>query len=141
MKFLTMVCGIEGATCEHACIWCKCPKSLRYKMDMQWSITDSSAGVRTVEEITAKSKLGKTSKQRFNCIKPPLFDFIPMDRVVIDSLHLFLRISDVLTNLLIRDVRILDGIEASSNTSMAHNIKAYELFLNEKCKIKFNFCG
>ena len=139
MKFLAMVCGIEGATCEHACIWCKCPKSLRYKMDMQWSITDSNIGARTVKEITAKSKLGKTSKQRFNCIKPPLFDFIPMDRVVIDSLHLFLRISDVLTNLLIRDIRILDGIEASSNTSMAHNIKAYELFLNEKCKIRFKF--
>ena len=62
-----------------------------------------------------------------------------MDRVVIDSLHLFLRISDVLTNLLIRDIRILDGIEASSNTTMAHNIKAYESFLNEKCKIKFKF--
>ena len=23
MKFLALVCGIEGATCEHSCIWCK----------------------------------------------------------------------------------------------------------------------
>ena len=69
-----------------------------------------------------------------------MFDFIPMHCVMIDSLHLFLRISDVLTNLLIRDMRILDGIEASSNTSKAHNVHAYELFLNEKCKIRFKFC-
>ena len=55
---------------------------------------------------------------------------------MIDSLHLFLRITDVLTNLLIRDPRILDGIEESS---AAHNINAYELFLNEKCKVQFKF--
>ena len=140
MKFLAIVCGIEGATCEHSCIWCKCPKGKRHDMDTQWSITNTDQGARTVEEITVKSKLGKTSKQRFNCSRPPMFDFIPMNRVVIDSLHLFLRISDVLINLLIRDIRILDGIETSNNiTSTTHNIKAYESFLNEKCKIRFNF--
>ena len=64
-----------------------------------------------------------------------MFDFIPMD----DSLNLFLRISDVLTNLLIRDIRILDGIEISSKRDMAQNVNAYELFLNEKCKIRFKF--
>ena len=139
MKFLAMVCGIEGATCEHSCIWCKCPKGQRHDMSMQWSITNPFHGARTVEEITIKSKLGKTSKQRFNCSRPPMFDFIPMDHVMIDSLHLFLRISDVLTNLLIRDLRILDGIETSSNISTAQNINAYELFLNEKCKVRFKF--
>ena len=46
MKFLAMVCGIEGTICEHACIWYKCLKSLRYKMDIQWSITDSCTGAR-----------------------------------------------------------------------------------------------
>ena len=64
-------------------------------MNMQWSITDPNQGARTVEEITVKSKLGETNKQRF---KPPMFDFIPMDCVVIDSLHLRI-FSDVLTNL------------------------------------------
>ena len=36
---------------------------------------------------------------------------LPMGRVVIDTLHLFLRISDVLTQLLIQDLRIADCIE------------------------------
>ena len=26
MKFLAVVCGVEAATSEYACVWCKCPK-------------------------------------------------------------------------------------------------------------------
>jgi len=39
-----------------------------------------------------------------------MFSFFPMHCVVIDS-HLFVRIADVLINLLIRDLKIVDGIE------------------------------
>ena len=133
-KFLAMVCGLESATCEYACLWCKCPKRQRFDMTMCWSITDVGKGARTINEIQEKSKLSKASKQRFNCCRHPIFPFIPMQHVVIDSLHLFLRISDVLINLLIRDLRILDGIDSSQT-----NIKTYEAFLNESCKIKFHW--
>jgi len=27
LKFLALSCGIESASCNHACIWCKCPKA------------------------------------------------------------------------------------------------------------------
>ena len=37
-----------------------------------------------------------------------------MEQVIIDSLYLFLRISDVLINLLIRDIRVIDGIEKAT---------------------------
>lgn len=60
---------------------------------------DITKGARTVEEISEKSKLAKTSSNRFNCVQPPLFPFVPISRVIIDSLHLFVRISDVLINL------------------------------------------
>jgi hypothetical protein len=79
-------------------------------MSTTWSLTDSVKGARTIDEISEKCKLAKTSKNRKNCCRPPLFSFIPLDHVVIDSLHLFLRIADVLINLLIRDLRLLDGI-------------------------------
>ena len=102
-KFLATVCGIESATSEYACIWCKCPKGKRSDMALEWSITDSTKGARSIEEIAEKAKLPKKSKVRFNCCKPPIFSFIPLHRVVIDNLHLFLRISDVLINLLIRN--------------------------------------
>ena len=59
LKFLAIVCGIEAANADHACIWCKCPKNLRSDMTKQWSITDQAKGARTIEEISTKSKLGK----------------------------------------------------------------------------------
>ena len=109
-------------------------------MSLAWSITDPAKGARTVE-IT-KLSLERETK-RFNCCRAPLFSFIPMHRVVIDSLHLFLRITDVLINLLIRDLRIVDGIEKATGIDLektnATNVKAYEKFLNDSCKIRFQW--
>ena len=141
LKFLASVCGIGAANSEHACIWCKCPKQKRWNMALNWSIQNRSQGARTVEEIKEKCKLGKSSKNRFNCCHPPIFPFILIEQVVIDSLHLFLRISDVLINLLIRDLRILDGTEKATSLDEANktNIKAYKTFLNESCKIRFQW--
>ena len=33
-KFLALVCGLELATSNHACIWCKCPKAKIWDMSM-----------------------------------------------------------------------------------------------------------
>ena len=70
---------------------------------------------------------------RYNCCEEPIFCIIPIDHVIIDTLHLFLQISDVLINLLIRDLHILDGIEKSTTTlpdkAKNKNMKAYEEFL------------
>ena len=41
----------------------------------------------------------------------PLFPSIPIHRVIPDILHLFLRICDVLINLLILELRTMNGIE------------------------------
>ena len=142
-KFLATVSGLESANAEYACIWCKCPTKQRYDMSLQWSINDVDKGARTIKEITNKAKLSKRSKVRYNCCEEPIFCFIPIDHVIIDTLHLFLQISDVLINLLIRDLRILDGIEKSTTTlpdkAKNKNMKAYEEFLNGPCKIRFKW--
>ena len=140
-KFLAIVCGLDSATSQYSCIWCKCPKSERWDMSCEWSITDSKKGARTIEEIAQKSKLPKSNKQKFNCSRTPVFPFIPLHRVVIDSLHLFLRIGDVLINLLIRDLRFLDGVEKATSviTPDSTNLKSYEEFLNKSCKIRFHW--
>ena len=134
LKFLAMVCGIDAANCEHACIWCKCPKSERWNMSQEWSITDTAKGARTIEEIT---RFASMKQHKFNCSHKPLFSFIPIHRVIIDTLHLFLRISDLLINLLIRDLRTVDGISKTSNGDKYVNI--YENFLNNQCKIRFHW--
>ena len=112
-------------------------------MTKTWSITDKNQGARTIEEIAEKSKLGKSSKYWFNCSRKPIFSFIPLQHVVIDSLHLFLRISDVLINLLIRDLRIFDGIEKVTNADAVRAngtmVNTYKEFLNVSCKIRFQF--
>ena len=142
-KFLATVSGLEHANADFACIWCKCAKAQRFDMDLQWSINDVKKGARTIEEISKKAKLPKKSLNRYNCCREPIFPFIPIDRVIIDTLHLFLRVSDVLINLLIRDLRILDGIEKATSKlpdkAKDKNMKTYEEFLNGPCKIRFKW--
>ena len=105
-KFLAFVCGVGDVNQDYACIWCKCPRLQRWDTNKQWSMTDLSLGARNLAQISQCAK----SKQ-FNCKNNPLFPFIPLDHVVIDTLHLFLRISDNLIELLIRQLRRLDSIE------------------------------
>lgn len=133
LKFLALVCGIEAANADHSCIWCKCPKDKRSDMTEEWSITDQAKGARTIEEIISKSKLGKRNPSRYNCSHEPLFPFVPIERVVIDSLHMFLRISDTLTNLLIRDLFIHDQSQKTKY------LETYKTFLNEVCSIRFKW--
>lgn len=82
LKFLAMVCGIDAANCEHACVWYKCPRLERWDMSQEWSISDTAKGARTMEEI---ARFASMKQQKFNCSQKPLFSFIPIHRVVIDT--------------------------------------------------------
>lgn len=111
-KFSACVCGLGAANQDFACIWCKCPRNERYDTRRKWSLTDKSLGARDSEEI------GKHAKgKKYNCKHDPLFSFIPIDHVIIDTLHLFLRISDNLIELLIRELRRQDAIDKSNTFS------------------------
>ena len=76
LKFLAMVCGIDAANAEYACVWCKYPKRMRFDMKQEWSLTDPNKRARTINEISEKSKLGKRNIHRFNSIQVPLFPFV-----------------------------------------------------------------
>ena len=99
-------------------------------MTRQWSITDQQKGVRTIREALKYGSLAK-SKQKFSYQSNPVFPFIPTSNVIIDSLHLFLRIGDNLINLLITELLRIDSLKKSSL------IKRYEEFLNDVCKVPF----
>ena len=105
-KFLALVCGVGKANQDYACIWCKCPRAQRWHTSKQWSITDSKFGARSLNEIECFA-----SAKKYNCRKKPLFKFISLDHVVIDTLHLFLRISDNLIDLFVRELRRQDSID------------------------------
>ncbi len=106
-KFLAIVTGIGSASCEHACIWCKCKASEQCDLDMEWSVCDPSSGARTITENVALFQLPRSRKQ-YNVSYCPLF---PLSNVVIDNLHLFLRVSGVLIDLLVLERKRQDAIE------------------------------
>ena len=131
-KFLACVCGLGAANSNCACIWCKCPKEQRFDIKKKWSLTSKNQGARCNDDI------GKCAKSRlYNCKASPLFHFIPIDHVIIDTLHLFLRVSDILVDLLIRKLRRKDAIEKTQTfaNGFCYNkykhMATYEKFLKD----------
>ena len=102
--------GIDSASSMYACIWCKCPSHDRWDGTREWSISSPEKGARTIKESVDLANLPK-SKTKFNVSNPPLFPNIPLQRVVIDNLHLFLRIADVIIDLLIEELMRQDTFE------------------------------
>ena len=140
-KFLSLICGLNAANSKYSCIWCKCPSGKRWDMKLKWSLQDQKCGARTIEEIKQLSK--EPPKKRYGCVRQPLFQSVPITHVVIDSLHLFLRVADVLINLLIMDLQRADGIRNSRIDKIDRTkescIIVYERFLNEQCRISFQW--
>jgi len=134
LKFLALICGIENATCTRACIWCKCPAGERSDMSREWSFR--GIGARTISDIQACCSQPKSRK--FNCAHVPLFPTIPIDHTIVDMLHLFLRITDVLFNLLILDIRRKDAILKCTCLN-GSNLQKLQSFLNDDCHIPFKF--
>jgi len=102
-KFLAMVTGIDAASSDHACIWCKCKTSERFDTEKERLFSDPTAGARTIEENLSLSQLPK-SRKKYNVSNCPIFPSIPLTHVVIDNLHLFLRVSDKLITLLVTEL-------------------------------------
>ena len=108
-KFLTMVTGIDSASSDYACIWCHC-KNECGDIQRQWSLSEKDKDARTIDENIELAKKPRSQKT-YNVSNEPLFPTIALANVVIDNLHLFLRPSDVLIDLLIVKLRRQDAIE------------------------------
>ena len=104
---------------------------------------DPEKGARTIDEIQKLAESKKKATEKYGCVRQPLFPTIPVNHIIPDVLHLFLRICDVLINLLITELRRLDGLEKARiqklDRTKVVNIKKYENFLNETCKVAFHF--
>ena len=140
LKFLAIVCGIEAANANFSCVWCKCSNTDRWDMDKEWSAFDESKGARTVKNIEECLKLPKS--RRVGCRSSPIFKFIPINHVIVDTLHLFLRVSDLLINLLIQELRKQDGIvRATLDRSKHVNVTTHEIFLKLMMSVRFVSTG
>ena len=100
-KFLLLMMGMKGATSIYACLWCKIAKDLRWKMDFVLDHYNTPPLLRTLEEMTKMSHK-KGTQEKYSCEHEPLLK-VELDHVVLDELHLLLRIMDVLINNLVKE--------------------------------------
>ena len=144
-KMLAHSLGILSANSKYPCIWCKTVKEDFYILDRHYSIIDPSEGARSHEEIVGILNHPESKTiMKYGHEKEPIFrDIIPIHRYVIDMLHLFLRISDSLINLLIKDCCLADNFDMNVisrfDISQYKHLNSFQHFLNEKCNVKFTF--
>ena len=97
--------GLSAATANYACTWCKIHKDDRWKMEKHYHWL-----ARSLQEIKETSK---KSKDNYVCCKEPLLN-IDLDHIIVDELHLLLRITDILTSNLITEATEWDVEETQS---------------------------
>lgn len=101
-KFLLLMMGMKSATSLYACLCCKIHKDYRWKMNFDLEHYNSCPLKRTMDEINAMAnKAG--NKEIYSCEHTPLIN-IDLEHVILDELHLLLRIMDVLIGNLVKEV-------------------------------------
>lgn len=132
-KWILMVCGLKGASSSYACVYCVVRSEDRGDFSKSWSMTDIDKGARTIAEM---KRCVQTKKMA--CIHEPLFD-IPITKIVIDNLHLFLRLCDRLLNWVIRKILLKDNVSVKNFSSREKpTMESFEKFLRGH-GIHFNF--
>lgn len=105
MKFLQIAFGLNGSTANQSCVWCKVRKDDLWDTSKAWNHYSSTDEVkRTYRNICEDALLGRNGVTK----GIPLFK-IDSDNVVVDELHLMLRISDVLLRNLIFECKDKDA--------------------------------
>ena len=116
-KVLIICLGFNNANSKNFCPWCTINKSQQGDLSKEWRIS---------KEIDKVVEQNNYYKGHF---KKPLFDIIPLDHWIPDELHIMLRITDRLWNLLIAEL-----IEQDLFNDIARKI-----IIDEMKKIKVNF--
>ncbi|XP_028410462.1 uncharacterized protein LOC114533075 [Dendronephthya gigantea] len=132
-KFLLLVLGMKGATSDYACIWCKIFKLDRCDMSRLQNYWETQHG-RSIEDIKECALKG-----HFSCQFQPLLN-IKLENVVLDELHLMLRITDVLTKSLINQALewdIKDNIPKAPKNRSNQHLTDLVRSINE-CGVTFN---
>ena len=91
---------LSGATSNYACAWCKIHKAERWNMTYDLNHYNSPDLQRTLKEMNELAN--KKTKQKYFCVNPPILN-IELDHVILDELHLLLRIMDILIENLVHE--------------------------------------
>jgi hypothetical protein len=123
-KMLAIVTGINGPTSKYGCIWCICEKP---------------------DYAKKKFSLGRHfpnyPKAKYGQIQPSLLPKnIPLTNVLMDTLHLFLRITDKFVEKIIKECRNLDNLssEQQYNPKNSQHLTAFVSFMKDECNIEYS---
>ena len=94
--------GMKSATSNYACLWCKIHKDDRWRMDFESAHYNSHPLKQTMDEIKKMANKAR-NKEKYSCENTPLIN-IDLDHVMLDELHLLLRIMDVLISNLVKEM-------------------------------------
>lgn len=92
-KFLAICLGLNGPTSNYFCPWCSCSKHQHNDLSKDWRIE------KNMEQIITNYK------DVNGHIHPPLFKMIAIDHIIFDELHVFLRITDRLWELVLAEIK------------------------------------
>ena len=107
MKFLLMIMGLNSATADYACLWCKIHKDDRWDISKPADHYNKEPLKRTLDEI---KKLCNSKDNNYGCIKEPLLN-ISLSNVIADELHLLLRITDKLLQNVVDEILERDALD------------------------------
>ena len=110
----------------HSCIWCKCKEDEHGDVHLKWSLTDTNNSARTIKE---NQKIGEQIRKQYNVSHPPLFPTIPLKNVVINNLHLFLLVLDVIK---LRRQDAIDRVKKFSSMDLTRyrHIQSFQNFVS-----------
>ena len=109
-KFLLLMMGMNQAHSNYACLFCSVHK------DKRWMTTSSQADKRTLATMQQCRQHLPGSKERLGCVEEPLVG-IAIDRIAIDTLHLMLRVTDVLLRNLVYAMNRKDRVASHSGAA------------------------
>ena len=117
-KMLRLIYGQKASNANEACIYCKTnlniPMETPVDKNLEYSI------FRSIEDTPDNFE--------------PILKFIDYKRVVIDLLHMFLRITDFLYEIILNKLSKMDN-NNTGNMNARPNLKIFLEFLKSRCKI------
>ena len=114
-KMLLLLYGKKAANSSFSCIYCK-------------------ANLKEVPDLTLNYKIERKLADENEHFEP-LINFIEYDKVIVDFLHLLLRVSDALYYLLLLKLSDLDNNPVSTELKDRPHLETFINFLISECKI------
>ena len=102
MKCLQLGLGLDGSLCKYSCPWCRVHENQRNNMPKPLDFYHTRGMQRTSQNLKED-----VVKNDFGVRAQPLVSIEP-EHIIIDELHLLLRICDKLLRNLILDTKTLD---------------------------------